>query len=69
MIIMIWQNNCNSQLEDSYTCGYNEKPYCLTDSEVEQLENPCGDGNNLYCFRSNYNVGGCLSNERVVCQQ
>ena len=37
----------------------------------ERLEEAftCEEGSKAYCYRSDYNVGACLNNERVVCQK
>ena len=38
-------------------------------NNLNDLQSPCGEGNTIYCYRADYNVGACLNNERVVCQK
>lgn len=61
-------------ITDSCQKGYELR--CVTedfDSQLKDIQNNlkniCGEGNRAYCFRDDYNVGGCLGNERVVCQK
>ena len=60
--------NCNTVINQGVFCEEGSKAYCLTDNQIDKLENPCGEGNRLYCYRADYNVGACLNNERVVCE-
>lgn len=60
----------NSLIETGVWCETGAEAYCFEEGAFEEYsENPCGEGNTLYCYRNDLNVGGCLSNERVVCQR
>src|SRR3989344_6934436 len=53
------QLNLTTELS-KYDCYEKGTAYCY-----DKPQSTCGEGNTAYCVRDDYNVGYCLSNERV----